>query len=78
MRGVVVLIELLEGLDELVGLFSTLAALVGLDAADGVTFPFLLLVTFSPADEGRLLLLATCNPPPPGLGPLGFKPPPPG
>ena len=28
-----------------------------------------------PADDGRLLLFATCKPPPPGLGPLGLSPP---
>ena len=76
MRGVVVLIELLEGLVLLDGLLSTLAALVGLVADDVETFPFLFVL--SPTDEGRLLLFATCNPPPLGLGPLGLIPPPPG
>lgn len=67
--------ELLEGLELFV--VSTLAALEGL-VADGATLPFLLLTVLSPADDGRLLLVAICNPPLLGLGPLGLRPPPPG
>lgn len=66
------LIPLLEGLIVLEGL----ALLEGL--AEGLTEELLPLPLFGVtlAEEGLLLLFATCNPLPLGLGPLGPTPPP--